>query len=272
MNTFEALADWSRFAFALLLLAAQMLAHETGYWLGYRRKVRGGEIQAEGVGVVVGGMLGLLAFVLALTLSFASARFNERLAGTLAEANAIGTAWLRAKAIGDVRGPEIARFLEQYAQVRRDFVREGRDQPAIDELNQRTNALQSKIWEQVAAIVRDQPNPASTSLMSAVNDAFDQATAVRFTYNLRLPSQIFWLLIGMTLLGMGALGHQLGLRGRRVHILVGFLTIMWTAVIVDILDLASPRLGILRAGTDVYEWTLQGFEGGVQIPPVSAPK
>jgi hypothetical protein len=25
MNTFEALADWSRFAFALLLLAAQML-------------------------------------------------------------------------------------------------------------------------------------------------------------------------------------------------------------------------------------------------------
>ena len=35
------------------------------------------------------------AFVLALTLSFANTRFSERRAGTLAEANAIGTAWLR---------------------------------------------------------------------------------------------------------------------------------------------------------------------------------
>src|SRR5208337_2556040 len=177
MDTFPPIAEWGRFAFALLLFAAQMLAHEAGYWLGYRRKARGGEAQAEGVAVVVGGMLGLLGFVLALTLSFASARFNERLAATLAEANAIDTAWLRAKAIGDVRGQEIARLLAQYAQIRRDFVREGRDESAIDELNQRTNALQSKIWGQVAAIVRDQPNPVSASLMSALNDAFDQATA-----------------------------------------------------------------------------------------------
>ena len=272
MNTLGAIADRSVIAFALLLLVAQMLVHEAGYWLGYRRKARGGEVQAEGVGVVVGGMLSLLAFVLALTLSFASARFSERVTGTLTEANAIGTAWLRAKAIGHERGPEIARLLEQYAQVRRNFVREGEDQSAIDELNHRTNELQSKIWGQMAAIVREQPNPVSTSLMSALNDAFYQATAIRFAYNLRLPQQIFWLLIGMTLLGMGALGHQLGLRGRKVHILVGFLTIKWTAVIIDILDLASPRLGTFRAGAAVYDWTLQGFEAGVQIPPVAAPK
>jgi hypothetical protein len=68
MTMLAAIADWSVFAFAVLLMAAQMLAHEAGYWLGYRRKARGGEVQAEGVSVVVGGMLGLLAFVLALTL------------------------------------------------------------------------------------------------------------------------------------------------------------------------------------------------------------
>jgi hypothetical protein len=59
-------------------------------------------------------MLSLLAFVLALTLSFANTRFSERVEGTLAEANAIGTAWLRAEAIGHVRGPEIAKLLEEY--------------------------------------------------------------------------------------------------------------------------------------------------------------
>ncbi|MGH7063556.1 MAG: hypothetical protein ACREET_05720 [Stellaceae bacterium] len=272
MSTLAAIAGWSVIAFALLLLAAQMLAHEAGYWLGHRNQARGGEAHAEGVGVVVGGMLALLAFVLALTLSFANARFSERVQGTLAEANAIGTAWLRAQAIGHVRGPEIARLLEQYAQIRRDFVTGGRDRATIDELNRRTNALQSEIWGHMAAIAREQPNPVSTSLMAALNDTFDQATAERFAYNLRLPPPIFWLLIGMTLLGTAALGYQLGLRGRKVHILVAFLSLMWTVVIVDILDLASPRIGAFRAGAAAYDWTLQGFKGGLQIPPAPAPK
>jgi len=266
MTVLAAIADWSVLAFALLLLAAQMLAHEAGYWLGYRRKAGGGEVQAEGVSVVVGGMLGLLAFVLA----FANTRFIERVEGTLAEANAIGTAWLRAAAIGHVRGPEIARLLEEYTQVRRDYVREGQDQAVLDELNRRTNALQSTMWGHLAAIVREQPDPVSASLMAALNDAFDQATAERFAYNFRLPSPIFWLLIGMTLLGTAALGYQLGLRGRKVHILVALLTLMWTAVIVDILDLASPRIGAFRASTAAYDWTLQGFKGGLQIPPLPA--
>ena len=272
MTLLAAIADWSVFAFALLLLTAQMLAHEAGYWLGYRRNARGGEVQAEGVSVVVGGMLGLLAFVLALTLSFANTRFTERVEGTLAEANAIGTAWLRAQAIGHVRGPEIAKLLEEYAQLRRDYIREGQVQAAIDELNRQTNSLQSKMWGHMAAIVREQPDPVSASLMAALNDAFDQATAERFAYDLRLASPIFWLLIGMTLMGTAALGYQLGLKGRRVHLLVVLLTLMWTVVIVDILDLASPRIGAFRASTAVYDWTLQGFKGGLQIPPLPAPR
>jgi hypothetical protein len=272
MTLLAAIANWSVLAFAVLLWVAQMLAHEAGYWLGSRRRARGGELQAEGVGIVVGGMLALLAFVLALTLSFANSRFNERVEGTLSEANAIGTAWLRAEAIGHVRGPEIARLLEEYTQLRREFVSEKRDQSAIDELNQRTNALQSKIWGHMAAIVREQPDPVSTSLMAALNDAFDQATVERFAFYLRLPSPIFWLLLAMTLLGMAALGFQLGLTGRRVHIMVALLSVMWTVVIVDILDLASPRIGAFRASADVYDWTLQGFKGGLQIPPAPASK
>ena len=237
----------------------------TGSACGYRARAEG---QAEGVGVVVGGMLGLLAFVLALTLSFANARFSERRAGTLAEANAIGTAWLRAEAIGHPRGIEIARLLEEYTTLRADFVVADRDPVRLNELNRRTNALQSQIWGNLAPIVREEPNTVSTSLMSALNETFDMSTAERFAYDLRLPPQIFWLLVGMTLLSMGALGFQLGLRGRPVRILVVLLTVMWTVVIVDILDLASARIGSLRTSAAVYEWTLQGFKGGLTIPPL----
>src|SRR5262249_40689125 len=173
MTVLAAIADWSIAAFGFLLWVTQMLAHEAGYWFGSRWRARGREVHAEGVAIVVGGMLSLLAFVLALTLSFANSRFTERIQGTLTEANAIGTAWLRANAIGHVRGAEIARLLEEYAQVRRDFVTQTRGSAAIDELNKRTNALQSQMWGHLAVIVREQPNTVSTALMAALNDVFD---------------------------------------------------------------------------------------------------
>jgi hypothetical protein len=213
-------------------------------------------------------MMALLAFVLALTLSFASARYSERRAGTLAEANAIGTAWLRAEASGSVRAKEIGRLLEQYTQVREDFARAGRNETRIDELNQQTNALQSAMWGHMAAIIGEQPGPVSVSLMSALNDTFDAGSAERYAFRSRLPPQIFWLLIVLTLVSTASLGYQLGIRGKAERGLVILLTIMWTVVIVDILDLASPRLGNLRTDTSPYEWTRQGFKGGVTIPPL----
>jgi len=69
------LASFSVLAFAGVLFAVQALAREVGYAFG-RRAAKQADAAPEGVGILVGGMLGLLAFVLALTLSFASARFQ----------------------------------------------------------------------------------------------------------------------------------------------------------------------------------------------------
>ncbi len=163
---FIALAEWSFTAFGLLLLIAQLFCHEVGFRLGLRHRKRE-DVEAESAGIVVGGILGLLAFVLALTLSFATNRFNETRGDTLAETNAIGTAWLRAEAIGSPRAREIARLLEQYTQLRLDFIRSDNDPVELQRLNQGTNTLQSTIWGHVAAIVRDEPSPISASLMAA---------------------------------------------------------------------------------------------------------
>ncbi|MCG5233571.1 hypothetical protein [Xanthobacter oligotrophicus] len=253
-------------AFGLLLLAVQLVAHRIGVWMGRRAKARA-TVQMEGVGVVVGGMLALMAFVLALTLSFANARFSERRTGTLAEANAIGTAWLRAKAVGTPRAEAIATLLEQYTRVRSDFVTAGIDMARIDALNQKTGVLQSAIWGHLAAIIREQPDPVSASLMAAINDTFDMSAAERLAMETRLPPQLFWLLIIMTLLSTGSVGYQLGLRDKSQPMLVVVLMLMWTVVIVDILDLGAPRLGNFRTSAAPYEWTIQGFSGGVVIPP-----
>lgn len=260
------IAEWSFAAFALLLLLVQLLAKELGYLYG-RRRAREGSEQSEGAGIVVAGMLGLLGFVLALTLSFANSRFDERRAGTLAEANAIGTSWLRAQAIDHPRGGEIGRLLADYTRVRADFVRAGRDAAVLDELNHRTSALQNEIWGHVAAIVREQPNAISASLMSSINETFDASTAERFAFAFTLPPQLLWLLLAMVMLGMAAIGYQLGLRGRPLRLVSTLLTLMWSLVIMDILDLSAARIGSFRTSVEVYNWTLQGFGGGIRIPP-----
>lgn len=271
MDLLTAIATGSLLAFGALLFLIQLAANELGYRVGLRRAVHGATA-GESVSVVVGGMLGLLAFVLALTLSFANNSFSERRAGTLAEANAIGTAWLRAQAIGGPRGGEIARLLEDYIRLRVDFIRADAGADAIEALNRRTNAMQTQIWGHASVIVRERTDPVAVALMASLNDTFDMTTTARFAYTLRLPAPLVWLLFGMTLLSMGCLGFQVGLRGTPSRVLAALLTLMWTVVIVEILDLASPRLGALRTSTAVYEWTLQGFQGGVPIPPLPPPR
>jgi hypothetical protein len=261
MRLLASLAAWSLLAFSLLLFVVQLAAQELGYLLGARHRAHMTG-KAEGVGVIVGGMLGLLAFVLALTLSFSNTRFNERRAGSLAEANAINTAWLRAEAIGDPRGAAITDLLVQYTELRIDFIRAGRDPTVLNQLNQSSDAMQKKMWGYMTGIVRATPTPVAAALQGSLNDVFNASTAERFAYAFTMPPQLFWLLIGLVLLSMAALGYQLGLANASTRPLVILLTAMWTIIVVDILDLSAPRIGEFRTSTAVYQWTLQGFKAG----------
>lgn len=255
-------------AFAAVLFVLQVLAREVGCWLGLRHAKRS-NTAADSVGVIVGGMLALLTFILALTLANANARFQERRLGTLAEANAIGTAWLQARAIDHPRAAEIARLLEVYAPLRRDFVAAPLDEPMLRQLNTRANALQSEMWGHLTVLLREQPTPVTAVFIKAVGEVFDRATAERFALSISTPASLFWLLVSMTLVTMGALGYQLGLRGRSLRWLSLMLIGMLTLTMTGILELASPRLGNVRTTTEPFEWALQTLQGGIQIPAIS---
>ncbi|MHB2168960.1 bestrophin-like domain [Alsobacter sp. R-9] len=252
------LATWNFAAFVGGLFLVQMAAREGGYWLARHHRARS-EAEPEGVGVLVGSMLGLLAFVLALTLSFATTRYDERQSGTLVEANAIGTAWLRAGMVDSERSRNIAALLVDYTKLRRDFVQAPADPKILEPIASRTAGLQNKIWAHASALARERPDPVVALLVSSLNETFDASTAERFAFEKRLPVPVFWLLIALALISMSALGYQLGLRGTPLRPLAVLLTAMWTLVMADILDLAGARLGNIRPATHAYDWTIQGF-------------
>jgi hypothetical protein len=63
-------------------------------------------------------MLGLLAFLLAFTFGMAASRFELRRELVLDEANAIGTAYLRAALVPEPHRTEIRTFLRDYVDSR----------------------------------------------------------------------------------------------------------------------------------------------------------
>ena len=75
------------FAFALFAL----LLYEIGFRFGRWWQARTPEEKEGPTGMLVGSILALMAFLLAITMGMATDRFDTRRGLVLAEANAVGT-------------------------------------------------------------------------------------------------------------------------------------------------------------------------------------
>ena len=80
----------------ILFVLAAAASYESGFRIGRWRRGRGGDSDSGPSGVLVGSLLALMAFLLAITMGMAGDLYNARRAAVLNEANAIGTTWLRA--------------------------------------------------------------------------------------------------------------------------------------------------------------------------------
>lgn len=245
---------------ALVLLGTLLLCCEFGFRVGRMvSRRRGRDAEVPGIGTVTAGMLGLLAFTLGLSISIAQGRFDARRGLVVEEANAIGTAWLRAGLVEGTEGQEIRRLLAEYTQVRLDYTATAVDAAHVARLNAATNTLQTAIWREMTALALRQPNPITSSLAGALNAVFDMSLAQRFAYESRVPSEILWMLLAGSVLSIGAMGYQLGLGGHRFPLLSTLLIAMWVGGMVLITDLNRPREGHIKPDPKPLVWTLQGF-------------
>ena len=81
----------------LALLALLVLASEFGFRAGRRRGPTSSDAVRQQVGNIQAALLALFALLLAFTFSMALSRFDQRRQLVVREANAIGTAALRAR-------------------------------------------------------------------------------------------------------------------------------------------------------------------------------
>src|SRR5215204_3825615 len=100
--------------FALVAL----LIFEAGYRIGRWWQEKTPEETEGPTDMLVGSLLALLAFLLAVTMGMASDRFDARRAVVLDEANAIGTTYLRAGYLPEPASSEIRELLREYVPLR----------------------------------------------------------------------------------------------------------------------------------------------------------
>src|SRR6186997_2541459 len=105
------LDTWSIPAIALLFAVVSLICYEVGFRAGRWWQEREPGEQEGPTGVIVGGLLGLMAFLLAVTMGMASERFDTRRGLVLEESNAIRAAYLQADYLPPSSGDELKDLL-----------------------------------------------------------------------------------------------------------------------------------------------------------------
>ena len=242
---------------AILMLAATELGFRGGRWVDSLRHPS--EPARQSVTFAVGGMLGLLAFLLGISMSMAGARYEERRQSVLNEANAIGTSWLRAQTIGGDEGQQIQHLLRGYAKLRLIAI-DGSNEPADTPKNlSDIKAMQAELWTIASTRAQRQPTPISALMLSSLNDVFDLATTSHRDIVARVPGFVLRLLVVVSLLVMGAMGYSSGLVGTRNFVLTSLLIVLWTATMVLIFDIDRPLAGNVLLDASPMAWTIEDF-------------
>lgn len=224
----------------LLILAAC----EAGILIGrHHHRTRQDEGAMTSVGPMVGGLLGMLAFVLAFTFSMAATHHGARKQDVLTEAIDIGTAYLRADLIGDTRGSQIKRLLGEYVDVRLHAVRPGDDLKAGVK---RSLEIHDLLWAQASSAALEDPDHNTALVIESVNDVIEMHQR-RYVDGVRarIPGSIWLGLLVITVITMGTLGLQIGLSGKRRLVGIIPIALAFAVLVTLILDLNRPQGGFI---------------------------
>jgi hypothetical protein len=218
---------------------------EVGYQVGKRVRTRQDKEALTSLGPMVGGVLGLLAFVLAFTFSMAASQHDHRRQIVLAEATAVGTAYLRSDLIEMQYEKEVKSLLREYVDIRLQAASGG----DLDAALARSVDIHMLLWAQVSSAAAEAPSANTSLMIQSINDVIDMhEKRVAAALRNRIPISIWVALFAISVLTMITLGTQSGLTGKRGLFAVIPLVLAFAAIIVLVVDLDRPRKGPITVG------------------------
>ena len=221
-------------------------------WLGNRvRKLVDQRLPVsdeDGIKGLEGGMLGLLAFVLAITFGISANKYERNREVIIAEANAIGTAVLRADLYPDTIRQAFRIDFEQYVEKRIRFYTTGADVQTIIQAKKEAAVISDRIWK-LAAETSKLPGMLipSTQMIPSLNEMIDITTSIDAVQKSRVPDIILLTLGILALTSSFLAGFEAKCMVLRDWLVMSGFCLLTCLVIYVILDLGRPRRGLIRS-------------------------
>jgi hypothetical protein len=249
---------------SLIFLVILLIAAEVGYRAGLAWHRRHSVKDASESWTFEGAMIGLLGLLLAFTYSFAATRFETRRTAILQEADAIGTAYLRAGLAAEPARNEMQDLLRRYAKTRIVTREMARDPARLQAAVAESEGLQKRFWSTATQAIRGRPStPIDAILFMSLNDVIDAGGRRLAAGRDQLPSLITWMLFAVGAVSLGLAGYSSGFIGRRNLLLTTTLAVTVAAVTYVILDLDHPNFGMIRTSQQSFVDLVRSMEADV---------
>jgi hypothetical protein len=216
-------------------------------WIGWsllRRRYAFDEQIRGDFGIVLTASLTLLGLIISFTFSIAANRYDQRKNYEEAEANAIGTEYLRADLLPAADAARVRSLLKGYLQERIRYY-EILDEQLLREIGTRTSKLQTELWGAILPYAHAEPNTVTALVVSGMNDVLNSQGYTHAAWIYRIPTAA-WLLMMVIAVGCNMLigfGSHAGTHAMR---LLPILPLLVAIAFMLIADIDAPRRGIIR--------------------------
>jgi preprotein translocase subunit Sss1 len=224
--------------FGVLCASVRMGLH------AHRRKPNFTEEEYADFALITAATLTMLGLIIGFVFSMAVSRYDQRKGYEQAEANAIGTEYLRAGLLSGGGDARLRALLKNYLDQRILFYKT-RSARRLEEIDAATARLQADLWSSVESVTKAQPGAVTGLVASGMNEVLDSEGRTQGAWWNRIPIGA-WILMGAVavcgnvLVGFGARRTDVG--NARFFVLPLILAIAFFLIA----DLDSPRGGIVR--------------------------
>ena len=251
-----------RLGTAELLVAAGLilgawLSHRAGYFIGRRFDPKD-EAFGQQLALVRGVTQALVAFLVGFAFAGAGSRFIERADLIVTEANALGTAWLRADVLSDPAHRDLKEALRDYTQDRAVALGTN-DRDEIQKRLAKVGGLQERMWR--AAIKGTEGNPAlMLVVLPPLNEVIDLHTTHLALARRHWPLPIMVVLLATAALSYGLVGFGTGRSRRKFSPLDSVYGVVLAIAMWMVIDLDYARRGVLQVPNTPLVETLNAMK------------
>lgn len=232
--------------YPLLVFALSFALMWFSAWLGplLRKRLELHESVRDDFGLILAATLTLLGLIIGFSFSMAVNRYDQRKNLEEAEANAIGTAYVRADMLPAADGAKVRTLLKGYLDQRIQYY-VTRDLDQVREIDVLTARLQGDLWSAIRAPAKANPTPVMALVVSGMNDVLNSQGYTQAAWWNRIPAAAWILMLAIAVCCNVLVGYRAhSFRQEAVVLLV--LPLVASISFFLIADIDSPRGGLIR--------------------------